>query len=232
MIYVGIDDTNNEESVGTAKFTRQVASKIAEKFPVYGVTRHQLNLNKEINYSLHNFCAVIHVEADKEHLNTLFSTTSDEIMNNFNIGSNPGIAVAVAEDISPEVVQFGLDAKYQIVKMDDVFTLANNCEIKTEGFGETGEGVIGAFAGVGLASTKNDGRFVQLGKLRKIKQPEPVQKFLNSGIDKIMTLEGVPVTDGMIFNIDNKPVKPSPVNGVVVLFVEPVNNMFRAVNRD
>jgi len=230
MIYVGIDDTNNEESVGTAKFTRQVASKIVEKFPVYGVTRHQLYLNKEINYSLHNFCAVIHVEADKEHLNTIFSTTRNEIINNFNMGSDPGLAVA--EAIPPEVVKFGWDAKFQVVKVDRAVTLANDCKIKIEGFGEGGSGVVGALAGVGLASTKNDGRFVQLGELRKIKQPEPVQKFLNSGIDKIMTLEGLPVNEGIIFNTDNKPVKPSPVNGEVVLFVEPVNNMFRAVNRD
>lgn len=232
MIYVGIDDTNNEESVGTAKFTRQVASKIAEKFPIYGVTRHQLYQNREINYSLHNFCAVIHVEVDKKYLNTIFSNARNEIIDNFNIGSDPGLAVAAAETISPEVVQFGWDAKDKVVKMDDAYIFAKNSKIKIEGFGETGNGVVGALAGVGLASTKDDGRFVQLGELRKIKQPGSVQKFLNSGIDKIITLEGVPVNEGMIFNTDNKPVKPSPVDGDVVLFVEPVNNMFRAVNRD
>jgi hypothetical protein len=232
MIYVGIDDTNNEESVGTAKFARQVASKIAKKFPVYGVTRHQLYQDKEINYSLHNFCAVIHVKVDKEYLNTIFSTARDEILNNFNIGSNPGLAAADEDAISPETVKFGEDAKYKVLKKDNAFILATNSKIKIEGFGETGNGVVGALAGVGLASTKNDGRFVQLGELRKIKQPEPVENFLNSGIDKILTTEGVIVNEGMIFNIDNKPVKPSPVDGSVVLFVEPANNMFRAVNRD
>lgn len=232
MIYVGIDDTNNEESVGTAKFTRHVASKIAEKFRVYGVTRHQLAQNNEIDYSVHNFCAVIHVEADKSHLNTIFSIAKTEIMNNFNIGSDPGLAAAHEDTISSKVVSFGRDAKYRVVKKETVFSLVNDSEIIIEGFSETGTGVIGALAGVGLASTKNDGRFVQLGDLRRIKQPEPVQKFLKSGIDKIITLDGVVVEDGTIFNTDNKPVKPSPVNGEVILFVEPVNNMFRAVNRD
>ncbi|MTK64050.1 MAG: ABC transporter substrate-binding protein [Methanobacterium sp.] len=232
MIYVGIDDTNNEESVGTAKFTRMVASKIAEKFRVYGVTRHQLCQSNEIDYSVHNFCAVIHVEADKIHLNTIFSIAKDEIMNNFNVGSDPGLAAAHESAVSPSVVSFGLDAKYRVVKKETVFSMGDNSEILIEGFGETGNGVLGAIAGVGLASTKNDGRFVQLGDLRKIKQPEPVQKFLNSGIDKVITLDGVVVEDGTIFNTDNKPVKPSPVNGEVILFVEPVNNMFKAVNRD
>lgn len=232
MIYVGIDDTNNEESVGTAKFTRMVASKIAEKFRVYGVTRHQLCQDNEIDYSVHNFCAVIHVEADKSHLNTIFSIARTEITNNFNIGSDPGLAAAHESTVSSSVVSFGLDAKYRVVKKATVFSLVNNSEIVIEGFGKAGNGVVGALAGVGLASTKNDGRFVQLGDLRKIRQPESVQKFLNSGIDKIITLDGVVVEDGTIFNTDNKPVKPSPVNGEVILFVEPVNNMFKAVNRD
>jgi hypothetical protein len=232
MIYVGIDDTNNEESVGTAKFTRQVASKVAEKFRVYGVTRHQLAQNSEIDYSIHNFCAVIHVEADKSHLNTIFSIAKTEIMNHFNIGSDPGLATAHEDNISSSVVSFGLDAKYKVVKRDAAIKLARDSEIIIEGFGEAGNGVVGALAGVGLASTKNDGRFVQLGDLRKIKQPEPIQKFLKSGIDKVITVEGVIIEEGIIFNTDNKPVKPSPVNGEIVLFVEPVDNMFRAVNRD
>ncbi|UTB31420.1 MAG: ABC transporter substrate-binding protein [Methanobacterium sp. ERen5] len=232
MIYVGIDDTNNEESVGTAKFTRQVASKVAQKFRVYGVTRHQLCQNNEIEYSVHNFCAVIHVEADKSHLNTIFSIARAEILNNYNMGSDPGLATAHGDTISSFVVSFGLDAKYKVVNKDTAINLAKDSEIIIEGFGEAGNGVVGALAGVGLASTKNDGRFVQLGDLRKIKQPEPVQKFLKSGIDKIITLDGVAVEEGIIFNTDNKPVKPSPVNGEIVLFVEPVNNMFKAVNRD
>jgi hypothetical protein len=129
------------------------------------------------------------------------------------------------------VVLFRLDAKYKVVNKDTAINLANDSEIIIEGFGEAGNGVVGALAGVGLASTKNDGRFVQLGDLRKIKQPEPVQKFLNSGIDKIITLEGVTLEEGIIFNTDNKPVKPSLVDGEIVLFVEPVNNMFKAVNK-
>ena len=79
----------------------------------------------------------------------------------------------------------------KLLRWKTAIKLANDSEIIIEGFGEAGNGVIGALAGVGLASTKNDGRFVQLGDLRKIKQPEPVQKFLKSGIDKIITVEGV-----------------------------------------
>lgn len=33
-IYVGIDNTSNSESVGTAKFARKVAKKISDEYPV------------------------------------------------------------------------------------------------------------------------------------------------------------------------------------------------------
>jgi hypothetical protein len=32
-IYVGIDNTSNNESIGTAKFARRVANKISDKYP-------------------------------------------------------------------------------------------------------------------------------------------------------------------------------------------------------
>ncbi len=232
MIYVGIDDTNNAESVGTAKFTRQVASKISEQFSVYGVTRHQFYINQEIDYTVYNFCAVIHVDADNGHLSSIFDIAKEEIIANFNMGSNPGLAVAHEDQISPSVMIFGADAKKKILTRHMAIKLAENSKIELEGFGKTKNGVIGALAGVGLASAKNDGRFIQLGQLRDIKEPMPVKKFLKYGIDRIFTIEGVQVFEGIIFNEDNKPVKPSPVNGEVVLFVEPENKMFRAVNID
>lgn len=50
-------------------------------------------------------------------------------------------------------------------------TLARNLSIRLKGFGGTEEGVIGAMAGLGLAASNNDGRFVQAGQIREILFP-------------------------------------------------------------
>ena len=232
MIYVGIDDTNNSESVGTGKFTRHVADEISKIYPVYGVTRHQFYVHPDIDYSIHNFCAVIHVNTGKEHVNTVFDIAQQKIKSDFNMGSNPGLAVADESQISPAVVIYGKDAKEKVLTQRCARIIAKNSNIKLSGFGQNKNGVIGALAGVGLAFTKNDGRFIQLDKLRSIKEPSSVNHFINSGIDRIFTLEGTEIKDGTVFNEDNKPVKPSLINGEVVLFVKQENGLFRAINKD
>jgi hypothetical protein len=232
-IYVGIDNTSNDESVGTAKFARKVAKKISDKYPIYGVSRHQFYVHPNIKYSTYNFGAVIHVDCDDEtFVNDIFFTIKKIMENEFNIGSNPGLAVAHENQISPAVINYGHDAKKIILTKKRAMGLAKNSNIRLEGFGKTKDGIIGAIASIGLAVTKNDGRFLQIGNIRSIKEPQPVENFIEAGVEKIFTLEGRRITDGIIFNGDNKPVKPSPINGEIVLFVVDENGWYKAVNKD
>jgi len=231
-IYVGIDNTGNSGSVGTGKFARQIAGEISKKYPVYGVTRHQFYVHHDINFSLHNFCAVIHVDTEKEYVVDVFEIVKNKMHADFNEGSNPGLAVAHESCISPAVVAYGKDAKDGILTQERAWNLAKNSNILLEGFGETENGVIGAMAGLGLAFTRNDGRFLQIGKIRKLKGPEPVEKLIDAGIEKVITLDGRYITKGIVSNEGDKPVKPSPINGEVVLFVDGENGIFNAVNKD
>jgi hypothetical protein len=73
-IYVGIDNTSNTESVGTAKFARKIAEKISAKYPVYAVSRHQFYIHPKIKYSAYNFGAVIHLDCDYEFVDDIFLT--------------------------------------------------------------------------------------------------------------------------------------------------------------
>lgn len=232
-IYVGIDNTSNNESVGTAKFARSVAKKISKKYQVYGVSRHQFYVHPDIDYSTYNFSAVIHLDVDdKSYVDDIFYTIEKIIEEEFNVGSNPGLAVSHESNISPAVINYGQDAKKMIVSQQRAVKLANNSNIRLKGFGTNKNGIIGALAGIGLALTKNDGRFLQIGNIRNIKQPQPVEKFIDAGVEKIYTLDGNPITEGIISNLENKPVKPSPINGEIVLFVEGDNGRYRAVNKD
>ena len=231
-IYVGIDNTSNTESVGTAKFARKIAEKISDKYPVYAVSRHQFYIHPKIKYSTHNFGAVIHIDSEEENVDDVFLTIKRIIEKEYNTGSNPGLAVAHEDQISPAVINYGQDAKKSIITQKRAIELAKNSNIKLEGFGKTKNGVIGAIASIGLAATKNDGRFLQIGNIRTIKDPQPVEKFIKAGVEKIFTLDGRMITNGIIFNDNNKPVKPSPINGKVILFVVEENGRYKAINKD
>ena len=232
-IYVGIDNTSNNESVGTAKFARRVAKKISDKYPVYAVSRHQFYVHPKIKYSTYNFGAVIHLDCDDEKfVDDIFFKIKKIMESEFNIESNPGLAVAHENQISPAIINYGQDAKKSILTQQRALDLAINSNIKLEGFGKTENGVIGAIASIGLAATKNDGRFLQIGHIRTIKEPQPVENFIKAGVEKIFTLDGLRITKGIIFNDNDKPVKPSPINGEVILFVVEENGRYKAVNKD
>lgn len=231
-IYVGIDDTGNYESVGTGKFARIIAGELSKKYSVYGVTRHQLYVHPDINFSLHNFGAVIHVDAEEAHACDIFELVKEVMQDNFNDGSNPGLAVAHEKRISPAIVAYGKDAKEEVLTSKRASNLAVNSNIRLESIGGNGSGVIGAVAGLGLAYAGNDGRFLQIGRIRKLKGPQPVEKLIGAGIDGIFTPDGRPITKGIIFNEGDKPVKPCPINGDVILFVNEENGVLKAVTRD
>jgi tRNA(Ile2) C34 agmatinyltransferase TiaS len=161
-IYVGLDNTSNSESVGTAKFARRVAKKISDKYPIYGVSRHQFYVHPEIKYSTYNFGAVIYLDCDEEVVDDISRTIKGIMDIEYNIGSNPGLAVAHENQISPAVINYGQDAKKSILTQKRAVELAINSNIRLEGFGKTENGVIGAVAGIGLATTKNAGRFLQI----------------------------------------------------------------------
>lgn len=233
MIYVCLDDTDNLESRGTGKLSRTIASKLSVDYPVYGVTRHQLYKHPDIPYTSHNTCSVIHIESgndlDEKYNDEIFKAVKFEMMTDFINGSDPGLAIAHENQIKTALVAFGNDAKCTILNQELARNLAKNLRIKLEGLGGTEDGVIGAMAGLGLAYTKNDGRFL-LVKNNKLKGSNTVETVLRSGVDAVYTIDGCLVTEGLITN-DSKLTKPCPVNGKVILFVEEENGLLKAVNR-
>ena len=232
-IYVCVDDTDNLNSRGTGRLARAIAAELSKKYPVYGVTRHQLYVHPDIPFTSHNSCAVIHIELDgKEYLDDIFEIAKKGIYDDFIEGSDPGLAVAHESSISPALIAYAKDAKDTVLTQTKARTLAKNLSIRLEGLGGTEDGVIGAMAGLGLASIMNDGRFLLIGQIRELTGSQTVKKLLNAGIDEIVTLDGRKITEGIIINAENKSVKPCPVNGEVILFVEEQDGKLVAVKRN
>lgn len=232
-ILVSIDDTDVIGSRGTGRLARAIADALSDVYPVSGVTRHQLYVHDAIPFTSHNSCAVIHVDSrDTMATDDIFRRAEEVMKGDFIEGSDPGIAVANGDQLVPALIAYGKDAKTTILTQEKARTLAKNLSIRLKGLGGTEDGVIGAMAGLGLAATGNDGRFLQKGRIREILGSCSAADLFGAGIDAIYTLDGRPVVSGRIMVQENKAVKPCPVNGSTVLFVEERDGAFHAVKRD
>ncbi len=218
MLYIAVDDTDSKESRGTGRLAREIAAELAKKYIIYGVTRHQLFVHPDIPFTSHNSCAVIHVNAPQTIASDAFSTTKKLMLADFIEGSDPGLAVAHTDQVTPALVAFGQDAKCMIVTKQRAEQVAQNCGIHVEGLGGTNGGVIGAIAGIGLASTGSDGRFLLKDKNRELTGTHPVGKIIGAGIDHVLTLRGETISQGNVTIPKNA--TPSFIHGKAVLFVE------------
>jgi tRNA(Ile2) C34 agmatinyltransferase TiaS len=229
LIYVGIDDTDTKESRGTGRLARGIATELQRKYPIFGVTRHQLFVHPDIPFTSHNSCAVIHVQAPANAMDDIFSTAKILMLADFIVGSDPGLATAETLQVVSSVVAFGQDAKTMIVTQQRALNVARNCGIRVEGLGGTNGGVIGAIAGIGLASLSNDGRFLLKDKNRELGGIRSISQIISAGIDQVVTPQGDIISEGNVRIPKNA--TPSFIHGKAVLFVEKSDDGFVALKR-
>lgn len=230
-VYLGIDDTDSLDSIGTGRLARKIADEIRGRYPVMSVSRHQFLIHPDIPYTSHNSGAVIWLEdIPEKDLVVLFEIAESLMRANFIEGSDPGIALATDRMITAPVITFGQDAKRIVLTQDLARRLAENTGILLAGLGGTEGGVIGALAGVGLARTGCDGRFLELGTIRAMMGDQTVADILKTGIDAVMTTDGRVLSEGLI-RIRKFP-QPACVAGRPVLLVEETEGEFILVKRD
>jgi hypothetical protein len=159
----------------------------------------------------------------------IFAIAKQLMLNDFIEGSDPGLAICSREQVTTAAVAFGQDAKTTIVTQQRALKVALNGGIRVEGLGGTNGGIIGAIAGIGLASLQNDGRFLLKGKNRELTGVRSVQEIFGAGIDQILTLQGDIVTEGKVRILKNA--TPSFIHGKAVLFVEKGEDCLVALKR-
>jgi len=229
MIYVGMDDTDTKESRGTGRLARDIATELQLKYPIFGVTRHQLFVHPDIPFTSHNSNAVIHVQTTANNMDDIFSTVKKLMLADFIVGSDPGLAIVETIQVASSLVAFGQDAKTMIVTQERAMNIARNCGIQVEGLGGTNGGVIGAVAGIGLASLGNDGRFLLKGKNRELGGIRSVSEIINAGIDQVVTTQGDVINEGNVRIPKNA--TPSFIQGKAILFVEKCDDCFVTLKR-
>lgn len=197
IIYIGIDDTDNKESRGTGFKSRQLGELIEnEKMGrLIGITRHQLFVHPDIPYTSQNSSACIEVQCNE--LDQLISLCEEFIIKEAEIGSDAGLCIAHPSQLTKEHRKFGWLAKREVLTQELVKKQVENQDIFLKGYTGTKGGIIGAFAGVALRSTGNDGRFVWLRGLRNLRSgiysPWELSKMMD--IDNIANYEGTVVKD-------------------------------------
>lgn len=215
MIFIGLDDTDNPDSRGTGHLARLIAAHLAATYPTAGVTRHQLLFDPRVPYTAKNSCAAILLDTTEADLPALFATVKALMLDHFEQGSDPGLAVA--QSVPDTVTAFGQRAKRDLVRQDEALALAEAESLLLAGLGGTNDGVIGALAAIGLAAGGEDGRYVQVGASRDLAGLVPAADVLAAGIGAIRTLAEEPVREGLV--LADK-VRPARRSGQPVLYVE------------
>ena len=206
MLFVGIDDTDTLESRGTGHLARQIAAALAADYRVLGVTRHQLLVDPRVPCTKKNSCAAIALDGNGSTDPAAVLVLAQALMvANYQPGSDPGLCVI--RDVPAAVVEFGRRVQRQLVTQQEARSLAESHSISLVGLGGDEDGVIGALAAVGLAASGEDGRYVMVGRSRDLTGLQPVSALLAAGVAAVQTLEGEPVTEGLVLTDKLRPAR-------------------------
>ncbi len=196
MVYIALDDTDTLESRGTGYLAREIAAALAAEYTLLGVTRHQLLRDPRVPCTKNNSSAAILLAAEKLELDALLARAQALMLADFQPGSDPGLCVAA--HVPAAITAFGRRAQSEIVTQAEARALAAEHGIRLIGLGGDQGGVIGALAGLGLAASGDDGRYVLVGRSRELAGLQPIPALLAAGIAAVQTVDGQPVSDGMV----------------------------------
>lgn len=229
MIWIGLDDTDVPGSPGTGHLARELATYLSQRYPVYGVTRHQLLKDPRVPMTAKNSAAVIHLQADRPGpWEDLVGELTEWVSQRAAAESSPGLCLAWR--VPDEVVSFGRRAKRELLSAEEALNVARYAGVVLRRLKGEGRGVVGALAGVGLAASGEDGRFVLYRRLRQLKGLASVADLLAEGVARVQTVTGEPVTQGMVDTRGK--LRPSLIGGLPVVWVEKGDGHWIAVRRD
>lgn len=216
-LYIGLDDTDDVDTPGTGNQARQVAALLRDRGASCEISRHQLLNHPAVPMTKHNSANVLHVHGWTAGLDELFALACDEVDRLAADAADPGVCLGIG--VPRDIQEFGERAQQELVKAADARDLAQRHAIRLRALWDTDDGIIGALAGVGLASKGQDGRFIMVGSVRELTGQVTVHEVLAAGVCAVRLLDGTPLHEGAVEPADK--IRPSIVNHQPVLYVEP-----------
>jgi tRNA(Ile2) C34 agmatinyltransferase TiaS len=232
-LFVCIDDTDTLDSErGTGRQGRRLLARLAEEFPGLdpaGVVRQQLLVDPEVPYTTHNSCACLRFEPQRAPPDddAIEAVAGEFLRTEAADGSDPGLCIATAERVTDAVVDFGHRAGEEVLTESEAYDLATAAGVHLDEYGGTGEGVIGALAGVGRTATGDVGRFVDYGDVREFEGLVDVAALRDAGL-RVRTEDGEEFHEGTVDSRDW--VRPTLRGGDPVLVVTERDGRWVATN--
>lgn len=233
-IYIGIDDTDSLEIGATGQSANELRKIIKDKG--WGepkpVTRHQLLLHPDVPYTSHNSSMCFSVDMELNKLDELIACAAEFLHTTSAPGSDPGLCVAVNDRIKDIelLMSFGYKTKKEIVCKEEAYQIAADCDIHLSEHGGTGQGIIGALAGIALRMSGNDGRFQGRTKLKDSGETMGVGSIIaDTEIEEVQSIDGYVLTDDEILIIGEK-IKTVLLDGKRKLLVYRENDCWHTCN--
>lgn len=196
-LYICVDDTDDlTKSTSTGKIADLIAQEIVgmggtmEK----GITRHQLLLHDDIDYTSHNSSMCMVIDIDGVEVSEMKAAAEKVLKENMAASSDPGLCFCRLDQLkSPEtLIAYGRRAQNEVIQKQEAYDLAAQLGgTILEEYGGTGCGVIGALAGIGLRLSGCDGVF-RGGKGGEFDgQTHTVEEWKKlTGIEQFLDFEG------------------------------------------
>ena len=201
--YVCFDDTDTLDcGRGTGKLGRWMLERLPDGCTGWGVVRQQLLVHPDIPMTSHNSaaCAVLDI-ADAGVVDELVAIAIALIEEQFIEGSDPGLCVATEADVDALVrlQAFGQLAAVAVTNKAAARQAAAGVHLSEHG--GTGDGIIGAAAGVGLTAYGWAGRLIEYRTpLRDFARESRVRDIEAAGI-RVLAIDrnvGVPAPDDIV----------------------------------
>lgn len=231
-VLISIDDTDDAYSKGTGEIAEIIAGELVSRgLATAGrVTRHQLLIHPDIDYTSHNSSMCFEAETTEVLLSQVIESCAERLVAESVEAADPGLAVVSVDKLTDpgRLMTFGREAKERVIAKDEAYTLAEELGVHLSEHGGTGLGVIGALAGAGLKLTGNDGRFK--GKFRFPADEQGVAEVAQiklQDVGAVRTLDGDELHDDerVVVNDECKLVL---LDGMAVLMVQPSEGMSAA----
>jgi hypothetical protein len=160
---VCIDDTDMPGTRGTGWLVEDLCNILAAKklAVTTAISRHQLFVHKDIPYTSHNSAMGFEMTLGQGTIDTVMALFKEFLETRSEEGSDPGLCVAPLSGPLDwqKLMAFGKAAKHQVLAQSDAYGLAAASGVHLSEHGGTGQGVVGALAGIGLRLSGNDGRY-------------------------------------------------------------------------
>lgn len=211
-LLICIDDTDNLESIGTGQVLETMCSEMQELGlgDAGFVSRHQLLIHEKIKYTSHNSSMCCEFQTGNASAVRSFARTYLE--EHAAEGSDPGLCILTVrpDQNYSALTAFGLRAQTDVLQKEDAYRLARQYpELSLSEHGGTGDGVIGALAGVGLRLSGSDGRIK--GKIlpEAGRERMTVSQFCSHyKVDQVLTADHDPLSGDteLVFDMPTKAV--------------------------